>query len=52
MGNPEVLLRDEPSEGFAPIIVLLAEQNVDLCEKVATHAANAVGSSFTIRCRR
>ena len=56
MGNPEVLLHDEPSEGLAPVIVaqigalirrlaemgvtlILAEQNMHFCLKVATHAA-------------
>ncbi|MSQ59703.1 MAG: ABC transporter ATP-binding protein [Betaproteobacteria bacterium] len=55
MGNPTVLLLDEPSEGLAPIIVqqigallrelrdmgmtvLLAEQNMYFCMKIATHA--------------
>lgn len=53
MGNPDVLLLDEPSEGLAPIVVdqiaqvilafrsagltvLLAEQNMHFCLKVAT----------------
>jgi branched-chain amino acid transport system ATP-binding protein len=53
MGNPDVLLLDEPSEGLAPIIVnqlaqlftgfrkagltvLLAEQNMHFCLRVAT----------------
>lgn len=55
MGNPEIVLLDEPSEGLAPIIVqrigqlilelreagvsiLMAEQNMHFCLKVATHA--------------
>lgn len=55
MGNPDLVLLDEPSEGLAPIIVqrigaliaqlresgvsiLMAEQNMHFCLKVATHA--------------
>jgi branched-chain amino acid transport system ATP-binding protein len=55
MGNPDIVLLDEPSEGLAPIIVqrigqlilelraagvsiLMAEQNMHFCLKVATHA--------------
>ena len=52
MGNPDLVLLDEPSEGLAPIIVaeiatlrgmgvtiLMAEQNMHFCLAVATHAA-------------
>lgn len=55
MGNPDLVLLDEPSEGLAPIIVqqigalirrlqetgvtiLMAEQNMNFCLNVATHA--------------
>lgn len=55
MGNPDLVLLDEPSEGLAPIIVqkiaelitelrkegvsiLMAEQNMHFCLRVATHA--------------
>jgi len=55
MGNPDIILLDEPSEGLAPIIVqaigdlirrlrdmgvtiVMAEQNMHFCLKVATHA--------------
>ena len=55
MGNPDLVLLDEPSEGLAPIVVqqigalirrlqetgvtiLMAEQNMNFCLAVATHA--------------
>ncbi len=55
MGNPDLVLLDEPSEGLAPIVVqsigrllvelreagvtvLMAEQNMHFCLRVATHA--------------
>lgn len=56
MGNPDIILLDEPSEGLAPIIVqsigelirrlremgvtiVMAEQNMHFCLRVATHAS-------------